>query len=374
MRSKLKRRDIRLQKLTDKTLNRLLKREAYSKGESLFSINKKPHVDITCIIVTFNGERFLSIALDSLLKQDFKKPMEIFLSYDRGTKDRTLQLIKKFLLYNKSKLNRIQITLFFHDNTTLFRDREHSIRHAKGKRICFLDYDNIFFHDKLRVQNEAMDRLHSHFSFSSQNVINEKGTVIKNSYLDVPPNYKDPERILVSNFIDANEIMFDRVFYNKVLKPSFDVLSDAAYDDIIEDYFINCVAAITNNLTYLPKILGSYRLSKYSLTPRGKNADPRAFTKTAKLFNRMQLTLFALSLVNYKLRFYNKKLRFNFISSFSPNSDSAHFHFSGDFNINNSKKLPLRFTLFGVISIYIGLKILFKHTIAKVIYIFDKNR
>ena len=107
------------------------------------SSNKKP--EVSCIVIAFNASRFLKYALKSLLKQDFEPKLEIFISYDRGTTDNTLSVINEFIDKNRSIMPKFELTLLFHNNTTLFRDRELSLRYARGNAFCFLDYDNIYF-------------------------------------------------------------------------------------------------------------------------------------------------------------------------------------------------------------------------------------
>ncbi len=337
------------------------------------SSNKKP--EVSCIVIAFNASRFLKYALKSLLKQDFEPKLEIFISYDRGTTDNTLSVINEFIDKNRSIMPKFELTLLFHNNTTLFRDRELSLRYARGNAFCFLDYDNIYFSQKISKQYGFMKSNKCHFLFSSQNVIDESGKIIKNRYLNVPPDYKDPNRLLLANFVDANEIMFDRAFYLTTLKPAFDVVSDGLYNDIIEDYFINSMAALSRNINFLPETLGSYRFSRYSITPHQSKLvfDSNSFTKSAKFYSRLQLTLFAITFVNSKLEFYGKDIRFNYVSLFSPKSKNLSFHFLGDFGVKSSEKLPIRLIHFGLSAVYAGIKVSAKYAKSKFINILFKK-
>jgi len=59
---------------------------------------KKPIVNV--LISTYNGEKYLSILLDSLLKQS---DVEIYIIIrDDGSKDATVNIIKKYIINNKN--------------------------------------------------------------------------------------------------------------------------------------------------------------------------------------------------------------------------------------------------------------------------------
>ncbi len=362
--------------LTKKTLDLRTRALISMKEDAVLCVGNKKSFskpNVTCIVASYNGEPFLMEALESLLNQDFNGRLQILVSYDRGTTDNTIIVLNQFISKNISKLKNKTFKIVFHSNKTYFRDRELSTRYADGEYTCFLDYDNKYYPERIREQYEFMRKKRAHFSFCSQNVIDEHGNEIRKRYLNVPPDYTDPDRMLLSNFIDMNEMMFDKHFFESFLRPALDLLNAKIYDNMIEDYFFGCIAAITKNITYLPKTLGSYRLSKYSTMPRRGTNQKTLSVRNLSFITGLQTCLFAVAFINSRLKFYNKQIHFNYVSSFSPNSDLTTFHFLGDFGVKSSEKLPIRLIHFGLSAVYTGIKVSAKYAKSKFINILFKK-
>ena len=336
------------------------------KGEQRVLLYRKMrHIPkVSCIVICYNAERYLEEALNSLFSQDFTKSFEIIILYDRGTTDKTIDKLIKILFNQRINLSRIAVSIVFHNNTTLFRARELSLKYAIGRYICFLDYDNRFHPDKLTKQIEFMRKNKLHFSFASQDLIDEQSTKIREKFLNVPRNYKDPSRMLLSGFIDANEFIFDRYFYSKFLKPAYSVLSNKIYDYGLDDYFIDCIAALSNNINYLNQVLGDYRIHKYSSTPRSSYFTFSDIDKNAILLTKFQIALFAVIKAASVLKIANDKLFFNYVSHISGSSNSFSFHFPGKVLATAEDKLPLRMFKFGISIIVNSVKVSYRHILS----------
>ena len=100
---------------------------------------------ISIILNGYNGEKYLAEALKSVEKQTYKNWELIF--WDNQSKDKSKKILqtfknKKFKYYKSKK------------HTTLYAARNLAIGKAKGEFIGFIDADDIWRHDKLKLQIE----------------------------------------------------------------------------------------------------------------------------------------------------------------------------------------------------------------------------
>ena len=96
---------------------------------------------ISCIVPVYNGERFLSQTLDSVLGQTYR-PLEVLLS-DDGSTDGTPQIAAR---YSK------RIRYLTHANTGPGAARNRGLRLARGDFVALLDADDLWHPEKLERQ------------------------------------------------------------------------------------------------------------------------------------------------------------------------------------------------------------------------------
>lgn len=264
-------------------------------------------VDVSVIVTTFGADDKLRRALNSLLNQTFDGVMEILISYDKGSSTASFKVIKDWI--QDANFRNVKVVLLLHDNLSLFRDRELSIKKCSGEYVCFLDYDNTFDENKVLEHLTRMRSRNLHFTFSNQRDVNEEGKIIGDIHLNVPDRYDRIENLLFQNFVDSNTIFIDRYFYNNFLQKSLEILKDKFFDEVIEDYFYALVASMSNQLNYIDIVLGSYTYHSANITSRLylKNSK-NEFIRIAKYNNRLFKTLVAVALVNQELRLTNKNI------------------------------------------------------------------
>ncbi len=110
------------------------------------------------IIPTFNRERYLPIAIESVFNQIFKD-YEIIV-VDDGSTDNTQGVIEK---YNK------KIKYIYQNNAGVSSARNEGIRNAKGEWIAFLDSDDEWLPDYLLLQMEraiSLPNVYTHITNS----------------------------------------------------------------------------------------------------------------------------------------------------------------------------------------------------------------
>lgn len=100
---------------------------------------KKPL--ISCVVPTYNSEKYLREALNSVLEQTYR-PLEIIVA-DDGSTDGTADVAAKYG-------NEIR---FFSQNTSgPAATRNFGLSHASGEFIAFLDADDLWHPEKLEMQ------------------------------------------------------------------------------------------------------------------------------------------------------------------------------------------------------------------------------
>ena len=173
---------------------------------------------VTVIIPFKNNIKYLFSALNSVLNQSYKN-FKISIIYD--DEDKTdLHKIKKFL---KSKNNMKFSTVRIEDNKKNLGagySRNIGIKKCNTKYIAFLDSDDLWKKDKLKIQISFMEKNKQVFSHTSYNVINSKNEII---HLRVAkPKIKFEELIkscdiglstvvLNTNFIKRNNFYFPKI-------------------------------------------------------------------------------------------------------------------------------------------------------------------
>ena len=99
---------------------------------------------ITCIMPTRNGERFLALAIGSLVAQTWR-PLEIIV-VDDGSTDRSVEIARSFG-------NPVRVVSHPVANPVLARNRGLEI--ASGDFVSFLDHDDLSIPEKLAMQMAA---------------------------------------------------------------------------------------------------------------------------------------------------------------------------------------------------------------------------
>ena len=104
---------------------------------------------VSIIMNCHNGQKFLSDAIQSVINQSFENWELVF--YDNFSKDKSYTILKKFkdkrIKYYKSKkfLN-------------LYAARNQAIIKARGKYIAFLDTDDLWEKNKLKIQLNLIEK------------------------------------------------------------------------------------------------------------------------------------------------------------------------------------------------------------------------
>ena len=115
-------------------------------------LNNSLHPLVSICIPTYNGEAFITEALESAINQTYPN-LEIIVS-DDASKDKTLEIINTF----KSKTS-IPIHVFNHEPNGIGSNWNHSVRKSNGDYIKFLFQDDVL---KLECISKMMELFLTH--------------------------------------------------------------------------------------------------------------------------------------------------------------------------------------------------------------------
>jgi len=114
---------------------------------------------ISIVLTLFNSEKTVEAVLNGISTQDFPLDKIELIIVDGGSKDRTLEIVDKFLLENSHRFHSTK--LIIHDrNYGLSKARNDGIRVSKGRYLLILDHDVILLGDTLRKSLEYIESSH----------------------------------------------------------------------------------------------------------------------------------------------------------------------------------------------------------------------
>tara|TARA_Y100000389_G_scaffold193587_1_gene222507 strand:+ start:365 stop:1144 length:780 start_codon:yes stop_codon:yes gene_type:complete len=128
---------------------------------------------VTIIIPYKNNLKYLFLALESVFFQTYKK-FKILIIYDDEDKS-DLMHIKKFISKKKIKRNFSIKIVVNKKNLGAGESRNIGVKFSKTKYIAFLDSDDIWHKNKLRLQLNFMEKYQVVISHTSYSIIDESG-------------------------------------------------------------------------------------------------------------------------------------------------------------------------------------------------------
>ena len=130
----------------------------------------QPNVSI--IIPTYNREKFIGAAIQSVLDQTYQD-FEVIV-VDDGSTDGTVDVVKEFSE---------KVRYIYQPNQGRSHARNHGLGLAKGRYIAFLDSDDLYLQEKLRLQVDFMEQ-HPEFGmvYTSACCMDEDGVPLRATY------------------------------------------------------------------------------------------------------------------------------------------------------------------------------------------------
>ena len=212
-------------------------------------------MDVTVILVTYQHERFLTQAIESVLAQRTRGTWELLISED-GSTDGTRAIIERFVAQHPDRVRAFFSDRNLNSNEVTLR----ALRAARGRFVAFLDGDDYWTsNDKLQQQVEFLDQ-HPQCTMCFHDV-----AVFRNDGPASPPEFTarwlpttiELQTLLEGNYIPGCSAMIRR-----------EVLQDipAWYEHApFGDWPLYVLAAERGAMGFLPAVMGVYRLHDQGL-------------------------------------------------------------------------------------------------------------
>jgi glycosyltransferase involved in cell wall biosynthesis len=179
-------------------------------------VSKNPKISV--LMSVYNGDRYLSEAIESVLKQSF---MDFeFLIIDDGSTDNSKKIIEGY------SDNRIKY--FYKQNTGVSKSLNYGLKIAKGKYIARLDADDICYEHRLKEQYNFMETYSEYVLCGSTCDVVDINNDFIYKYIDIPFANEEIIRIMKKK----NCFVHSSTFYRKNI-----ALKIGGYYEPIRQYF-----------------------------------------------------------------------------------------------------------------------------------------
>lgn len=177
--------------------------------ESDSGLERDNPTNVSVILPVYNGERFVTQAIESVLAQTYKN-FELII-VDDGSTDRTVDRIKPYL-------REPNVRYIKQRNRGLASARNTGIKSAKGRYLAFLDHDDLYTPDKLEIQ-VAYLTAHPEFALVHGNLdfIDETG----HEYILPVPYITDAsgecfERLFLCNAVSVPAVLVRKEYVDRI--------------------------------------------------------------------------------------------------------------------------------------------------------------
>lgn len=214
--------------------------------------------DISIILCTYNGAKYIEDQLDSIANQTIL-PSEL-ISCDDISTDNTVSIIKAWSIHYKGKV-------ILRKNETrlgVIKNFEQGMCLASGDYIMFCDQDDVWLPNKIEVTLRKMQELERQYGknhpclvHTDLRVVDENLAIIADSFLEnqglhhVEDATAQVKNLLAQNFVTGCTVMINRSLCQLAIPFPPHV--------IMHDYWLALVAALGGTLAFVDKPTILYR-------------------------------------------------------------------------------------------------------------------
>jgi len=225
---------------------------------------------VSIALCTYNGARFLSQQLDTLVNQTYQ-PIEIIAVDDCSTDDTFSILTEYANRYPQFKIYRNDANLGFTANF------EKAVKLCTGELIALCDQDDLWDPKKIGLQANAIsDHV---LIYHDSEFVHEDGTPMHKKMSDLMNFYRggDPEVFLFFNCVSGHSILMKRELVNEALplKPGY-----------FHDWWLAYIAANIGTIDFIPQCLVKYRqhdASDTNILRQKRKADTYKLSSVQKI-------------------------------------------------------------------------------------------
>ncbi|MEH6456389.1 MAG: glycosyltransferase family 2 protein [Cocleimonas sp.] len=174
---------------------------------------------VSVIMPSYNSKRYIQDAIESVMSQSYGN-WEMIIVDDCSTDD-SVEFIRR-LIDGEGRITLITLDI----NTGAALARNKAIELAKGQYVAFLDSDDMWAKDKLKIQVNYMLENNSAFSYMAYRVCNEAASEIIGEI--AVPLQLNLQQYLGNTIIGCLTVMLDAEKFNEIKMPNLRSSHDMA--------------------------------------------------------------------------------------------------------------------------------------------------
>jgi glycosyltransferase involved in cell wall biosynthesis len=211
---------------------------------------------VSVCMQTWNSERFIAEAIESVLGQDFGD-IELII-VDGASTDATRQIIERYAKQDP------RIRAIFHERyLDISRKANDGIEAAKGKFIAQIDSDDVWLSDKLTKQLAVLERDEDLIVWSEGEIIDDAGRSIGKSFSErLANNVYISAKAKKSGNLWQDLLPLNYIFHSTIIYKKQN-LGDVRYDEgilVIDDFKFFLDLARQYQFYYIAEPLAKYRI------------------------------------------------------------------------------------------------------------------
>ena len=208
---------------------------------------------VSVIMNCHNSQKYLKQSISSVINQSYKNWEIIF--WDNKSTDKSRKIVESF----KNK----KIKYFFSKKlTNLGKARNLAVKKAKGKYIAFIDTDDTWLKNKLKIQMEFLKKNKLQICFTNLNNFYQK------KQLKEKKVKKYIKKITTQSLLNDYQLGIITVVMEKSLF-RFKKFNEKL--NILEDFDLFIHLSLYTNIGFINKVLADYRIHGKNLTIKKKN-------------------------------------------------------------------------------------------------------
>jgi teichuronic acid biosynthesis glycosyltransferase TuaG len=208
----------------------------------------------------FNSEKFIEDAITSVVAQEYQN-WELLIC-DDNSNDRTIEICKRW----EAVESRIMLVKNKYGKGASGA-RNSCLDKSSGRFVAFLDSDDLWYPDKLKLQLDFMRKNGFSFTFTYYKAINEDGVLVSHYSA---PKVVGSTKILFSNFIPCLTVIYDVKKIGKILQPDIERRNDYAL------WLKILCSGTTERAHCFERVTALYRANTYGLSS-GKKLELLGF-------------------------------------------------------------------------------------------------
>ncbi|MCK9224723.1 MAG: glycosyltransferase [Candidatus Muirbacterium halophilum] len=232
---------------------------------------------VEILLSTYNGEKYLSEQLDSLLKQTFKN-FRIIIRDDRSN-DKTLNILNAYARKHPEKI----IIIESEENLGPAGSFSELLNHAEAEYVFFCDQDDIWLENKLETYLLFVSEIEITYGkdipfliHSDCYITDNQMNIISNSYYKYMNS--NPKRNKLNNLLVKNTVVGCTCMINRnLIKKSMPIPNNI----YMHDWWLALCASITGKIFYIEKPLIKYRQHSFNVV--GAKKTKNYFRRLRKL-------------------------------------------------------------------------------------------